>query len=81
MHCSPVIYPQGIRDRWLVLGVFLLLAIDLVILVTYTVVEGLEDNLKPTLVVHAGNPSSVEGVSLCITICTVILEILYFNFY
>ena len=47
----------------LLLGVGCLVAIDLVILITYTLVEGLRDNLNPELVELGGNPRDVDGVS------------------
>ena len=55
---------QGIQDWMLLLGVGCLVAIDLVILVTYTLVEGLRDNLRPQLVENGENSRDVQGVSL-----------------
>ena len=46
----------------LIVGVGLLVAIDLVILITYTTVEGIKDNLGTIEVPHAENSEAVEGV-------------------
>ena len=43
-----------------------LVAIDLSILVTYTLVEGIRGNLVAVEVAHRENPQSVQGVSLVI---------------
>ena len=54
---------QKIKDRILILGVASLVAIDLVILVTYTLVEGIRGNLVAIQVAHGERETSVEGVS------------------
>ena len=40
-----------------------LLIVDVLILLTYTVVEGREGNLGPTKTVNAENPSDIRGVT------------------
>ena len=45
------------------LGVASLIAIDLTIIVTYTLVEGVGGNLVAERVRHRENPTSVQGVS------------------
>ena len=52
------------KDRILILGVGSLVAIDLIILVTYYIVEGLQRDLVVTQVPNQENPTVVEGVSI-----------------
>lgn len=54
---------QKIKDRYLVLGVALLVCVDLIILVTYFVVEGVRGNLGAQQVSYRERPRKVEGVS------------------
>ena len=54
---------QKVKDRILILGVGSLVAIDLIILVTYYIVEGLQRDLVVTQVPNQENPTVVEGVS------------------
>lgn len=54
---------QRVKDRVLILGVAALVAMDLIILVTYTLVEGIKGNLGSQEVTHRGNPVLVQGVS------------------
>ena len=55
---------QKVKDRILILGVGSLVAIDLIILVTYYIVEGLQRDLVVTQVPNQENPTVVEGVSI-----------------
>ena len=52
-----------IRDRFLILGVAALVGIDLTILVTYTLVEGIRGNLATLEVPHKEKFTKIEGVS------------------
>ena len=52
------------KDKILILGVAALVAIDLTILVTYTLVEGIRGNLVTQKVSHKEKPTAIEGVSL-----------------
>ena len=47
----------------LVLGVASMVAIDLIMLTTYMIVEGVKGNLSATQVTHKEVPTTVEGVS------------------
>lgn len=47
----------------LLLGVGLLVSIDLTILVTYTIVQGVRGQLGPVLEENGENPIEIEGVS------------------
>ena len=51
------------KNRYLVLGVASLVAIDIIILVTYTLVEGLMGNLVTVTVQNKEKTMDVEGVS------------------
>ena len=53
---------QNIRDRYLMLGVAALVAIDLTILVIYALVEGVRGNLVALEVPHKERPKNIEGV-------------------
>ena len=55
---------QRIGDGKLMLMVASLVAIDLVILVIYTLVEGLTGGLVAKRVTHRENPTIVEGVRI-----------------
>lgn len=59
------LYLQKVKDRILILGVGCLVAIDLVILVTYYVVEGVRRDIVILQVPNQENPIVVEGVSAC----------------
>ena len=52
------------KDKLLMLGVAVLVAIDLIILVVYTLVEGIRGNLVAKKVTHRQMPTTVEGVSM-----------------
>ena len=65
---------QIISDMKLALGVLSLVAVDMVILITYTAVEGGKGTLIVQRVPHKENPTSVEGVSIgffCGTSCQI----------
>ncbi len=53
---------QGIGDWMLLLGVGAMVAIDLLILVIYTIVEGSRGKLVVQLIPNRENPTIVEGV-------------------
>lgn len=53
---------QIIKDRFLILGVAVLVAIDLTILVTYTLIEGIRGNLVVQEVVHKEKPVNIGKV-------------------
>ena len=55
---------QNLKDLKLALGVAVLVLIDVLILVVYTIVEGPRGNLNATLVQNEENPSSEIGVSI-----------------
>ena len=57
-----LIFLQGIQDWKLLLGVTCLVAFDLVILIVFTVVEGLRGNLGPGLEESQENLQDVDGV-------------------
>ena len=52
------------KDKFLMLGVAVLVYIDLIILVTYTLTEGIQGNLVAKRVPHKQMPTTVEGVSM-----------------
>ena len=41
-----------------------LVAVDVIILLLFTLVEGLQGNLEPSLVPNTENPSDTQGVSM-----------------
>ena len=51
------------KDSHLALFVCALVMVDLVILLVYTLVEGLMGSLGPKRTVNAENPSEIQGVS------------------
>ena len=53
---------QILKDWHLALGVLLLVLIDLIILLVYTIVEGVQGNLTVTRVHNQENYSNIEGV-------------------
>ena len=53
---------QPLQDRYLTLGVLVLVLVDVVILLVYTTVEGVQRNLTAKPVHNRENPMSVEGV-------------------
>jgi len=53
---------QALKDRHLALGVLMLVLTDLVILLVYTIVEGIQGNLIAQRVPNRENPMDVEGV-------------------
>ena len=55
---------QNLKDLKLALGIAVLVLIDILILVVYTIVEGLSGGLKATLVQNEENSSSEFGVSI-----------------
>ena len=75
---------QEIRDYHLVMFIAGLVVIDVVILTTYTLAEGLRDNLNPTRTENTENPSDVQGVSAGFfeeSLCTSIACIHYYVVY
>ena len=54
---------QKLKDYHLALFVCALVAVDVVILFIYTLVEGLRGNLEPSMVPNTENPSDTIGVS------------------
>ena len=54
---------QKLKDYHLALFVCALVAVDVVILFIYTLVEGLRGNLEPMKVPNSENPSDTIGVS------------------
>ncbi len=54
---------QNAKDWMLILGVASLVAIDLTIIITYILVEGIRGNLGARQVTHRERPSTTEGVS------------------
>ena len=50
---------QAIQDWMLALGVLLLVVIDLIILITYTAVEGARGNLSAQRVPNRENPQDI----------------------
>ena len=59
-----IICIQVIKDWMLALGVLLLVVIDLIVLITYTAVEGARGNLSAQRVTNRENPEDIIGV-LC----------------
>lgn len=57
---------QNIKNYHIVLLVLALVLVDVVILFTYTILEGIQDNLSPVKTANAENPSEIHGVSTCI---------------
>ncbi len=57
MRLTPL---QTIKDRVLVLGVACLVAIDLIILITYTLVEGIRGSIDAQQVSHREEPTEVS---------------------
>ena len=53
---------QALKDQHLALGVLMLVLTDLVILLVYTIVEGIQGNLIAQRVPNRENPMDVEGV-------------------
>ena len=59
------------KDSHLALFVCALVMVDVVILLVYTLVEGLMGSLEPKRTVNAENPSEIKGVSKMHTQCVV----------
>ena len=55
---------QTLKDYHLALFVCVLVAVDVVILFIYTLVEGVRGNLEPMRVSNSENPSETKGVSM-----------------
>ena len=55
---------QKLKDYHLALFVCALVAVDVVILFIYTLVEGVRGNLEPSMVSNTENPSDTIGVSM-----------------
>ena len=53
---------QPLQDRYLALGVILLVLVDVIILLVYTIVEGVQGNLAAIRVPNRENLMNVEGV-------------------
>ena len=60
---APLFTSQTIKDYQLALFVCALVVVDVVILLVYTLVEGLRGNLTPIRVTSAENPSYTLWVS------------------
>ena len=58
-----ILYIQSLKDLKLALAVAVLVLIDVLILMVYTVVEGLRGNLNAMFVQNEENPSAEIGVS------------------
>ena len=55
---------QTLKDYHLALFVCVLVAVDVVILFIYTLVEGVRGNLEPMRESNTENPSETRGVSM-----------------
>ena len=55
---------QKPKDPHLALFVCVLMAVDVVILLLFNLVEGLQGNLEPSMVSNTENPSDTRGVSM-----------------
>ena len=55
---------QALKDYHLALFVCALVAVDVLILFIYTLVEGLRGNLEPMRVSNTENPSNTQGVRM-----------------
>ena len=55
---------QKPKDPHLALFVCALVAVDVVILLLFTLVEGVQGNLEPSMVPNTENPSDMIGVSM-----------------
>ena len=53
---------QPLQDRYLALGVLVLVLVDVIILLVYTIVEGVQGNLTAIRVPNRENLMNVEGV-------------------
>ena len=56
------IHIKPLQDRYLALGVLVLVLVDVSILLVYTIVEGVQGNLAAMRVPNRENPMNVEGV-------------------
>ena len=65
---APFAPHQTLKDHHLALFVCALVAVDLVILFIYTLVEGVRGGLEPMRVSNTENPSEARGVSMMQTI-------------
>ena len=65
---APFAPHQKLKDPHLALFVCVLVAVDLIILFIYTLVEGLRGGLEPMMVPNTENPSETRGVSMMQTI-------------
>jgi len=61
-HNPVALKKKALKDRHLALGVLMLVLTDLVILLVYTIVEGIQGNLIAQRVPNRENPMDVEGV-------------------
>ena len=59
-HC---VCMQALNDVHLALGVLTLVSMDVIILLVYAIVEGVQGNLTAVLVSNRENPRDIEGVS------------------
>ena len=67
------LYPQKIQDWQLFVVVLVLVVVDLIILGTYTGIEGRKDNLSATRLVNKENPEDEKGVSIVIHVIITLL--------
>ena len=65
---APFAPHQKLKDPHLALFVCALVAVDLIILFIYTLVEGVRGGLEPMMVPNTENPSEIQGVSMMQTI-------------
>ena len=65
-HSVPISFAphQKPKDPHLALFVCALVAVDVVILLLFTLVEGVQGNLEPSMVPNTENPSDMIGVSM-----------------
>ena len=61
-HIHYCVCMQVLKDAQLALGVLMLVLVDLIILLVYTIMEGVQGNLTATRVPNRENPRVVEGV-------------------
>lgn len=64
MHVHVQTAMQNIQNYHIALYVLALVLVDVVILLTYTIVEVIQDNLAPMKTANAENPSGIQGVSM-----------------
>ena len=63
-HTYTHMHIQPLQDRYLALGVLVLVLVDVIILLVYTTVEGVRGNLTAIRVPNGENSRIVEGVGI-----------------